>query len=102
MAIPAEVLSLQELQMLNEVFDITRKRYDRRGECKKCGQCCVNENCNHLAVADNGMICMIHEDPERPQKCTEFPANPPILFKGCGYGFIDTWEDNRMVEQGKT
>jgi len=69
-----------------------RKRYVRRGECKKCGSCCVNEDCEHFDFP----LCTIH-DKERPDKCGWFPQAPPIIFEKCGYYFLDTWEDNRVV-----
>jgi len=40
--------------------------------------------------------CKIH-DKERPSKCGWFPEAPPIIFEKCGYYFLDTWEDNRIV-----
>ena len=89
LAIPAGVLLPQGLQMLN--------RYVRSGECIRCGQCCTNEDCEHFEMGEPA-TCLIHER-ERPLRCAEFPANPPILFEGCGYYFLDTWEDNKIVKR---
>jgi len=81
------------------MIDLMKRRYIRTGECVRCGQCCEREDCEHFE-GGNPATCKIH-DKERPPMCELFPMAPPILFKGCGYGFIDTWEDNRIVEQGK-
>jgi len=74
-----------------------------------CGACCLKEGkdggaCEHLAEPDEKgrRLCLIYKDPKRPVKCGLFPEMPPILFKECGYKFIDLWENNRVVEQGKT
>ena len=74
------------------------KRYDRKGECNRCGDCCVNEDCEHFQFGEPA-TCLIH-DKERPLKCPLFPEMPPIPkeFKNCGYWFEDTWEDNRIVK----
>jgi len=70
-------------------------RYERQGECKRCGQCCVSEDCVDFVMGEPA-TCMIH-DKERPPKCEWFPEAPPIIFGKCGYYFLDTWEDNRIV-----
>lgn len=41
--------------------------------------------------------CKIYESPDRPMDCGLFPEAPPIMFKDCGFYFLDTWEDNRIV-----
>jgi len=78
-------------------MNINIQRYIRQGECERCGQCCLNEDCEYFEMGDNGLAtCLIH-DQERPSKCTLFPENPPIIFKKCGYYFLDTWENNRII-----
>jgi len=72
-------------------------RYERRGQCNRCGQCCVNEGCEHFTPATDGSLatCHIH-DQDREPKCVDFPQLPPILFEGCGYWFYDRWEDKEL------
>ena len=72
-------------------------RYIRQGECNRCGQCCINEDCEHFVMGEPA-TCLIH-DKERPPKCEWFPEAPPIIFEKCGYYFLDTWEDNRIVKR---
>ena len=73
-------------------------RYKRQGQCNRCGECCLNENCEHFQMG-NPVTCKIFNSPDRPLKCKLFPEMPPIpkQFKECGYYFLDTWEDNRIV-----
>ena len=73
----------------------TDLRYKRQGQCIRCGQCCVNEDCEYFMMGEPA-ICLIH-DKERPSKCEWFPEAPPIIFEKWGYYFLDTWEDNRIV-----
>jgi len=70
-------------------------RYERRGECNRCGDCCINEDCEYFKLG-NPSTCLIH-DKERPVKCDAYPEAPPIIFENCSYYFFDTWEDNRIV-----
>ncbi|MBU1173078.1 MAG: hypothetical protein KKD44_26240, partial [Proteobacteria bacterium] len=67
------------------------------GECNRCGWCCEHEDCEHYIPSKNGekAICAIH-DKDRPLKCVEFPAAPPILHEGCGYRFYDKWERKHL------
>ena len=76
-------------------------RYELQWECKRCGECCLNEDCEHLEMGEMA-TCKIHKSPDRPLKCGYFPDMPPIVFKNCGYYFLDTWEDDRRVETGRT
>ena len=82
---------------MQQVFDIHAPRYERGGECRRCGACCAGEGCEHLLVGDDGATCAIVDSPDRPLKCRLFPAAPPIVFRGCGYFFLDRWDDNRIV-----
>jgi len=70
-------------------------RYKRKGKCNRCGECCRNESCEHF---EDGTVavCKIHNQ-KRPMRCKWFPQAPPIIFSGCGYYFLDTWENNRIV-----
>jgi len=79
------------------VIDITKPRYRRAGGCNKCGECCVEENCEHFEWVNGKGICKTH--PVKPEKCVLFPANPPIVFKKCSYYFWDTWE-KREIKTG--
>jgi len=74
-------------------------RYIRKGSCRRCGKCCEGEDCEHFKPG-NPATCLIH-DGERPNKCEWFPQAPPIIFKDCGYYFLDTWENNRVVGPGE-
>lgn len=64
-------------------------RYIRKGGCLRCGQCCSGEDCKNFKYDGNCATCKIHDDIKREEKCRIFPANPPIVFKNCGYYFID-------------
>jgi len=75
------------------MIDITKPRYERIGECGRCGECCANEECEYLKIENKIYTCMIYDDPNRPEKCKIFPANPPIVFKKCKYKFYDKWEN---------
>lgn len=71
------------------------RRYKRVGECARCGWCCIKEECEHLTWEGETAICTIHEN--RFDRCRTFPQAPPILNDKCGYHFLDTWEDDRVV-----
>jgi len=47
----------------------------------------------------NGDIafCKIYKD--RFLRCRLFPEAPPILNNDCGYYFLDTWENNKIVKR---
>jgi len=72
-------------------------RYKRRGECTRCGLCCANEDCKHLSWDGHKAVCLIHNQ-ERPQRCVLFPQAPPIMIAECGFYFVDTWEEDRVVK----
>ena len=78
------------------------RRYSRQGQCNRCGQCCMHEGadggpCEHLIKEGDTYTCLIHDDPNKPKKCGLFPELPPILFKTCGYYFIDNWNNNKVL-----
>jgi hypothetical protein len=75
-------------------------RYERRGECVRCGWCCEYRVCSeYLSYDENGLaVCSIYG--EHPGECQRFPQAPPILNPKCGYYFLDTWEENKMVKFG--
>lgn len=79
-----------------KVYDIAAPRYERRGECQRCGACCLDERCEHFAREDDSHtglqrgVCLVHD--RKPEKCRAFPANPPLVFKTCTYWFWDRWE----------
>ena len=74
-------------------------RYERRGECLRCGLCCLKEECEHLVFKGKVATCLIHDDPDRPLKCKLWPEMPPLPFDDCGYSFLDTWESNKVVKR---
>ena len=82
------------------IIDTIQLRYERRGECKRCGKCCIGENCEYLKIENGLAICVIHDDGNRPEKCKIFPALPPIVFKSCSYVFLDKWE-NKILKAGE-
>lgn len=79
----------------------TPKRYLRKGDCAKCGWCCLQEDCRHLMFVDGFYFCGIYYSPDRPEKCRNFPQAPPILNPGCGYYFLDRWENDKVVKFGR-
>lgn len=70
-------------------------RYIRKGKCIQCGQCCVNEDCEHFIFVDGKGFCTTHDN-SRPMKCKLFPQCPPIIFKKCGYYFIDKVDNKKL------
>ena len=72
-------------------------RYIRRGECSRCGWCCLKEDCEHLAWNGDTATCKIYGDPSRPEKCELFPEMPPILNPRCGYWFVDKWSNDKVL-----
>jgi len=72
------------------------------GTCSRCGDCCLSEDCEHFEFNEEMGIatCKIYGSTDRPIKCSLFPDMPPILFRGCGYYFIDRWEDNKRINPG--
>ena len=79
-----------------------KRRYILHGECNQCGDCCQNEDCEHLERISQGKWgCKIHNDPNRPLKCKLYPEMPPIVFRRCSYYFRDTYENNRLVRPGE-
>ena len=77
-------------------------RYERQGECNRCGECCVNEECEHLEIDEETEMatCRIYDSLDRPLRCKLFPDMPPIPkeFQNCSYYFLDTWEDDKIVK----
>lgn len=79
-------------------------RYIRKGKCNRCGDCCKNEECENLRWEGNTACCSRHNSMEggaQQEKCVVFPEAPPIVFSRCGYFFVDTWEDNRIIRPGE-
>lgn len=80
-------------------------RYIRQGECNHCGWCCMLENppCPHLMMKNGKSYCKIWEGDQRKEigkeYCIHFPSLPPITHDECGYYFIDTWEENKIVKR---
>lgn len=76
-----------------------KPRYIRQGKCNRCGWCCDYHGCSDVKRIDGKAICTIYE--KRPLRCVVFPEAPPILIESCGFYFLDTWEDNRIVKYGR-
>jgi len=58
-------------------------RYKRLGECNKCGNCCVAEDCELFDSVSR--LCKDYE--HRFPRCRNLPAAPPIMVEGCSYKF---------------
>lgn len=77
-----------------------KPRYERRGQCNRCGWCCEYHGCPLVKYdEENKAYCTIYNN--RPNRCRVFPEAPPILNENCGYYFVDTWENNKVVKLGK-
>jgi|OpeIllAssembly_1097287.scaffolds.fasta_scaffold2760094_1 hypothetical protein len=75
------------------MIDLHSPRYELRGQCNRCGQCCCGEDCEYLEFEEYGIAtCKLYNSPDRPSKCGNFPAGPPLLIVSCGYRFFDLWE----------
>jgi len=72
-------------------------RYIRKGKCNRCGWCCLQDNCEYLMWNGDITFCKIYKD--RFLRCRLFPEAPPILNNDCGYYFLDTWENNKIVKR---
>ncbi len=81
------------------IINLKHPRYTRKGKCNQCGWCCLQEDCEHLEIKNGLAICLIHDDSGRPDKCKLWPEMPPIPHEGCGYYFIDLWENNKKVKR---
>jgi len=81
-----------ELQEIIDIITGKKPRYIRKGKCLQCGACCLNENCEYFTWKDKKAFCKIYKESNRPQKCKDFPANPPIIIETCGYYFYDRIE----------
>ena len=77
-----------------------KPRYKRQGKCNRCGWCCEYHGCPDISYDENyKAICTIYN--KRPKRCIVFPEAPPILYEGCGFYFLDTWENNKKVKYGR-
>jgi len=81
---------------------LPNRRFERRGECKRCGWCCAQEDCANFSMTDGVADCAIHPTKTggvdtREPKCRRFPQSVPIIHRGCGYWFVDRWNDDRPV-----
>lgn len=74
----------------------TIPRYERRGECIRCGVCCIKEDCEYLKFENNKATCLAFNKPERRSYCKDWPEAPPIVYKSCGYYFYDKIEDKEL------
>ena len=90
----------EEIQRVIDFVSGKKQRYERRGDCIRCGVCCREEECEHLKIENGLATCKIYDSPDRPLKCKLFPEMPPIpkKFKNCGYYFLDAWENNKIVK----
>lgn len=84
---------------LLESLQLPQKRYERYGECNKCGDCCLAEGedggvCEYLT---EDRKCAIFDDPKRPLKCHLFPEAPQHPFERCSYYFHDKYEQKIVV-----
>ncbi len=70
-------------------------RYVKMGNCIQCGQCCKKcvgiEPCLYYIDAK----CSIYDD--RPVFCRNFPPDWTRCPEGCGYYFIDTENNNKVM-----
>jgi len=75
-------------------------RYERQGECNRCGICCLAEDCQYFEWGESAGnkigICTVFGKPERYARCVNFPAVPPIMILECSYRFLDT-QENRVI-----
>lgn len=74
-------------------------RYTRKGECIRCGTCCKLEECEHFEEESEAR-CAIHDEADFPERCKLYPSLPPIIFKTCGFSFVDL-VDGTELETGK-
>lgn len=90
---------LNEIVIPIEPVGLPFPRYERRGRCNRCGWCCIHEKCEHLSFNGKIATCLIHDDPDRPLKCKLWPEAPPICNPDCGFYFLDTWDNNKVVKR---
>ena len=85
--------------LLLEIVSGRKPRYTRHGQCNRCGECCSQEDCEHFGWQGNLAVCVIHDSPDRPEKCRMYPANPPTIFSRCGFYFVDNTNEKHLGVQ---
>ena len=88
----------EEIQRVIDFVSGKKQRYERRGECIRCGVCCHEEECEHFIDCTDDTLarCEIFGSPDRPSKCTDFPYAPPIVCRTCGYYYYDHLENKKL------
>jgi hypothetical protein len=86
--------------LIPELSDLLpNPRYEKHGQCNRCGWCCSHEDCEHFVPAeeteDGLAICLIYDE-KRELKCEAFPCSPPITHDECGYWFYDKWTKKKL------
>jgi len=82
--------------------DRPKPRYVRRGQCNRCGWCCLQEEppCPNLKKENDRYTCIVFNNSDKRHiRCSLYPDGPPILHKECSYYFLDTWENNKIVKR---
>ena len=75
---------------------------ERKGDCKRCGQCCqASIRCPKLFYDEKNLaMCLIHD--RRPGMCSLYPFNSKEFFlhtkNGCGF-FYQTETSKREIKQ---
>lgn len=75
-------------------------RYIRHGECARCGWCCEREECGYFKREGGFATCGRHGNGQ-PEKCVLYPEVPPLVSRRCGFWFVDTFEENRVIRPGE-
>jgi len=89
---------MEKLIITGNRMDLPNPRYVRFGHCKRCGLCCLNEDCEHLRINKGELAtCLIFGSDERPSHCSIYPGGPPIRNPKCGYYFRDRWNNDKIV-----
>jgi hypothetical protein len=84
------------LEELISMVNGKEPRYERRGQCIRCGACCIEEDCEYLQWENGFATCSVFDKPERRPYCKDWPELPPIVYKTCGYSFYDKIENKEL------
>jgi len=84
---PQNISYLDSLRRIITSISLPTQK-NRKGSCKRCGQCCKNSNCPLLSFDSEGNArCKIYK--LRPPHCSRYPRvkSEVIMPDSCGYKF---------------
>lgn len=93
---------------LKDKIELSKQFYERKGRCNRCGSCCYwldrdgkRQPCKYLEINLGIAKCTIYGQPERPQRCINFPPKPDVSNKHPLCGFYFEIKKEITKEEGK-